>query len=274
MLDLYQGAAPELGALASTAHRAGLATAARLAEFISARPGDWSRWLFAAGDTIDPSLAKAVLDAVRPAGPPPAALRPAITRLADLSGDVDTWLEAFSPAQRKLPEVGAEIALRLLRARRVAEARAALDAAQPTAAATSRWSLGRSPTSPQAVPAWDMAHVAVLEAEGHAAEAQQARWAIFERDLSVAALRDYVGRLKDFDDVVALEKAFAHAAAFPRFTTALEFLMEWPELREAAALVLARPSEVVLSHPKTTEWAARLDARSPDAADILLRRQR
>ena len=274
LLDLYQDAAPELGALASTAHKTGVAAAARLAEFISARPGDWSRWLFAAGDTIDPALAKAVLVAVRPEGAPPAALRPVITRLADLSGDVDTWLEAFAPAQRKLPEVGAQIALRLLSANRVAEARAALNAAQPSAATAARWSLSRTPATAQAVPAWDMARIAVLDAEGHTEDAQHARWALFERDLSGPALRDYISRLKDFDDVVALEKAFAYAGAFPRFTTALEFLMDWPELREAAALVLARPSEVAFSHPRTAEWAARLDARSPDAADILLRRQR
>jgi len=256
---VFEEAGPELAALSAAAHQAGEGAAAlALSDAIIARPGDWSRWLHAA-DAVDRDLAKAVLSLVKAApNAATAAMRPVLTRLADLAGDVETWTEAFTPAQRRLPEVGAEIAVRLLAAGRVDDARAALAAAQPKGAALAR---------PE--PAWERIHIAVLEAQGRRDEAQAARWALFERDLDAAALREILARLADFEDVVALEKAFAHAAAFPRFSAGLEFLIDWPALREAAAMLEARQGEILRAHPRIEEWAARLEARHQDAAEVL-----
>lgn len=270
LLGAFLEAGPELGELATAAHRDGPAAVQTLAAAIAGRPVDWGRWIQAASDRMDSGLAGALLAALRQ-GEASTALRPVITRLADMAGDIDTWLEAFSPAQRKLPEVGAEIALRLLKAGRTPEARAAIDAARPRGARLG-WSLNRSEAPID--PVWDRAHIAVLEAEGRQAEAQAARWDRFERELDAEALRAYLGKLADFDDVVALEKAFAHAAAYPRFTAGLEFLVDWPALREAAAMVEARGDEALLSHPRMEDWALRLEARHPGAADRLRRRRR
>ena len=99
-----------------------------------------------------------------------------------------------------------------------------------------RWTFGQGhPGRPTLPPSWERASIDVMEAEGRADEAQALRWTMFERDLSAPVLRDYLARLADFDDVEALERAFTYAAAFPDFDTALEFLMDWPALREAAA---------------------------------------
>nr|MCB7501115.1 hypothetical protein [Enterobacter roggenkampii] len=109
----------------------------------------------------------------------------------------------------------------------------------------------------------------MLDAEGHRQEAQDLRWNLFERDLSAPVLRDYLSRLSDFDDVEALDLAFAHAAAHPDFEAAMRLLMDWPAHREAAALVLARPREARLPRPQSGDWKARLAQRYPEAAEVL-----
>ena len=45
--------------------------------------------------------------------------------------------------------------------------------------------------------------------------------------------------------------------------------MDWPAYREAASLVLARPSEARRLGPKALDWASRLAQRFPEAAEVL-----
>jgi hypothetical protein len=135
----------------------------------------------------------------------------------------------------------------------------------------SRWTFGRSPSgAPRLTPAWEAASIDLMEAEGRKDEAQELRWALFERDLSTPALRAYLARLPDFDDVEALDRALAHAAAYADFETALGFLMDWPAHREAAALVERRIGEVRAALPLKADWAARLGQKYPQAAERLL----
>lgn len=84
-------------------------------------------------------------------------------------------------------------------------------------------------------------------------------------------LRDYLSRLPDFDDVEALDRAFAHAATHPDFEAAMRLLMDWPAHREAAALVLSRPREARTTSSQSADWAVRLMQRFPEAAGILHR---
>src|SRR4051812_2486453 len=83
-----------------------------------------------------------------------------------------------------------------------------------------------------------------LDATGQRERAQQIRWTAFEERLSVNRLRAYLKALPDFDDVLAEEKAMAYALAFPGFTSALHFFIEWPNLPHAARLILSRPGEI------------------------------
>ena len=79
----------------------------------------------------------------------------------------------------------------------------------------------------------------ILTALGDKAAAQSLRWARFEAELNPAILRDYIAALGDFEEFEALDKAFAHALASKMPEQALAFLVGWPRLDKAAALVLA-----------------------------------
>ena len=102
-------------------------------------------------------------------------------------------------------------------------------------------------------------------------EADAARWSRFERTLSADDLRALIARLPDFEDVVATDRAFELAARHPDAMRGLAFLMSWPALREAAALILARPGEIRGGHDQVPLWASRLAARHPGAALLLIR---
>lgn len=198
--------------------------------------------------------------------------RTAIRRLADRAEDLDLWLSLVTPDEQGSADFAAAAARRLLAAGRIAEARQALEAALKPSAANRRFTFGRSPAAgpPPLTPAWEAASIDLLDAEGRKAEAQDLRWAMFERDLSAPALRDYLARLPDFDDVEALDRALAHAAAYADFETALGFLMDWPAHREAAALVERRIREVRSPLAMKSDWAARLAQKYPEAAERLL----
>ena len=198
---------------------------------------------------------------------PNSGLIAAAQRLADMAGDVDAYIGYFTPSQMVLPPIGARIALRLLRAGRLAEARQALERSTPRSAAS-----GPLTFKPVDGGEWDETMIALLDAEGDAAGAQAARWESFEATLSPARLRDYLKRLPDFDDVEAEEKAFAYARARADLHKALEFLVSWPALGQAADLILQRRSELRGEDEALFAPAAQVLAeRYPAAAALLLR---
>jgi hypothetical protein len=154
---------------------------------------------------------------------------------------------------------------------RVAEAGRLLQAAAPKARD------GRVPPGGEAGPGepvydWESTWIDYLESANEPEAAQAARWASFERTLSAPRARAFTGRLGGFDDVVAEERAFAHAAGHPDFERGLQFLMEWPAHAEAARMIHARPDEAQVSPEKAELWAGRLQARHPAAAHLLLRK--
>ena len=70
---------------------------------------------------------------------------------------------------------------------------------------------------------------------------------------------------------MALDRAFAIAAAAADPMKGLAFLMDWPAHREAAAMILARRGELRATHDDAPLWAGRLAGRYPAAALLLLR---
>ncbi|MNS21365.1 hypothetical protein D3C72_531260 [compost metagenome] len=260
----FEAAAPHLFLLADTAPPNAVR---ELADALRRRPVDYARWIAAADDAVRPDLARQLLDSLDAASIKTPTGRHLVRRLADRAQDLDLWLSFVTPEQARTPDTAADIARRFLVAGRTAEARAALDAALPPAP-----NARRNPTerAPRLTPAWEAASIDVLDAEGCREEAQALRWTLFERDLSAQPLRDYLARLPDFDDVEALDRAFAHAAAHPDFEAAMRLLMDWPAHREAAGLVLSRPRDArTLGTTIAADWASRLAQRHPDAADIL-----
>jgi len=264
----FEAAAPDLFALAEAGGDKALQD---LVDALERRPQDYGRWISAAGDALGPVSARRLLDGLDASARKTPAGRNLLRRLADRAGDLDLWLSLVTPEQAGSPDIAADIARRLLDAGRVAEARAALEAPLRPSPLNRRWTFGHNPKegAPRLTPAWEAASIDVLEAEGNRQEAQDLRWTLFERDLAAPVLRDYLSRLPDFDDVEALDRAFAHASSHPDFEAAMRLLMDWPAHREAAALVLARPREARQARPMSADWASRLAQRHPEAAHIL-----
>lgn len=266
----FDAGAPDLWVIAEAAQDDGLDGIRPLAEAIGRSPLDYRRWIEAGAEALTPGLARRLLDAMDPSARAARPSRPAVRRLADRAGDLDLWLSLVADEERGSPDFAAGVARRLLAAGRVVEARTALEAALAPSPRNRRWTFGHGHLErPVLTPCWERASIDVLEAEGRADEAQSLRWTMFERDLSAPVLRDYLARLADFDDVEAQERAFAHAAAFPDFEAAMEFLLNWPAHREAAELVEARSRDARRPYPQKAEWISRLAQRFPAAAETL-----
>ena len=153
----------------------------------------------------------------------------ALCAVADADGDVD----AFAAAQAlKGPRARDDLAIarRLLDANRAAEALAVLNSSTPNAS--------------RPAPALADLKVEALDAVGQRDEAQALRWAIFEASLSADALRGYLKRLPDFEDVEQEERALAYVETHPNGLAALAFLLAWPDLRRAGQLVRRRLREM------------------------------
>ncbi|MNH48946.1 hypothetical protein D3C73_05030 [compost metagenome] len=264
----FEAAAPDLFALAEAG---GDRTLQDLVDALERRPQDYGRWVSASGDALGPVAARRLLDSLDASVRKTPAGRNLLRRLADKAGDLDLWLSLVTPEQAGSPDIAADIARRLLDAGRIAEARAALEVPLAPSPLNRRWTFAHNPKNgaPRLTPAWEAVSIDVLDAEGSRQEAQDLRWSLFQRDLSAPVLRDYLSRLPDFDDVEALDRAFAHASSHPDFEAAMRLLMDWPAHREAAALVLARPREARQARPMSADWASRLAQRYPAAADIL-----
>lgn len=266
---LFDGATADLAAVAS---EAGPDVAAPLlGEALATRLNPWASWVGRGSQHLSPELARRLLtDLTRGRPKPVGRLALVVRKLAERSGDLDAWIQSIPDDDHRNPDVSAEIARRLAEARRPAEARAALEASRPGIEAPTRW--GRSKGATPAVPeSWLSAEIAVLEAEGRTDEADAARWGVFERTLSAETLRTLVAKLADFEDVVALDRAFDLAARHPDAMKGLGFLMNWPALREAADLVVARRAELRGGHDEAPLWASRLAGRFPLAALLLTR---
>lgn len=265
---LFLEAADDLALIASAVgpdHAAPL-----LAEAIETRLSEWAVWIGRAAPGLSPPLARRLLDLLTTGRARPGGRRALVVRkLADSAGDALAWASTWPDEDQTRPDVGAEIARRLALAGLAGPARAALDASRPRAGPARRGD--RKDASPVPSPVWDAAEIAVLEAEGRGGDAQAARWAVFFRTLDPVPLRDFLSRLADFDDVEALDRAHALAAGQDDAMRGLAFLMDWPALREAAAMILARADEFAATGDQVPLWVSRLEARYPAAALVLVR---
>jgi len=179
--------------------------------------------------------------------------------VADACGDVDAWIAQYDAQARRVPAIAARIAERLLAAGRAGEAWAAIEASEA----------GRGGWIP---PEWEQARLAVLEALGRHDDAQAFRRERFETGLDPAHLRAWLGRLPDFEDFDAEQRALAHARAFPDVHRALAFLTGWPALDRAAALVVERAAAIDGNlYELLTPAAEALEPGYPLAATILRR---
>lgn len=180
----------------------------------------------------------------------------ALAAIADAQGDVDLFIRAQMVQGPRLRD-DAGMAQRLLKAGRAAEALAVLDGADPELA---RNALDLEDTRIEALDALDRKQ-----------DAQDLRWRAFQRSLRSEPLREFLKRLPDFDAIDKEEEALAFAAE-REFHGALGFLIEWPNVRAAGALVRARATERNGDHYWLyTPAAEALADKDPLAATLLYR---
>ena len=188
--------------------------------------------------------------------------RSALQDIADAQGDVDAFIDQVDRDTRKDPAVAAGIARRLLAVGRAGEALETAEAAEVE---------DDIPLSRHRL-ACDDARIDALDALGRSDEAQRQRWTCFERTLSTPHLRAYLKRLPDFNDVEAEEKALDHVWQTRSPMGALPFLISWPALDRAAALVTERAADLEGVFDNILIPAAdALAARHPLAATLALR---
>ncbi|MEB3199432.1 MAG: hypothetical protein VKK62_02740, partial [Synechococcaceae cyanobacterium] len=174
-------------------------------------------------------------------------------------GDLDAYLELFDPSQLSWPDTAAEVAGHLLAAGRAEQALTVLDGAA-------------SATGIMPAEEWHAMRIAVLEALGRGEAAQQHRWLVFSRTLSMPLLREYLQRLDDFADVEAEAQAFQLVEQHPLPLAALQFLVGWPSLARASRYVIEHWEQWCGDAYEIYEPAAeRLSADHPLAATLLLR---
>jgi len=202
-------------------------------------------------------------------------LRRALQAIADARGDVDGFIAQYDAETRRVPGIAADIAARLLAAGRVEEAWTAIEAGSPKPRRSdvpdgfslieTEW-LGSDERN------WEETRLAVMEAKGQREAAQAFRWACFETKLDAGHLRDYLKRLPDFDDLEAEAKALAQVVEHRDVHHALFFLIEWPALDKAAAMLCDRYEELDgNAYPLLTPAADKLAGKQPLAATLCLR---
>ncbi len=193
----------------------------------------------------------------------------ALRDIADSEGDADTFAASYDAKTRKMPGIAADIAERLLKAGRPEEALTALEAVDgdfDTSGHTDWLDYFQPDFS------WEDSMIATLDALGRSKDAQDLRWQVFERHLSILHLRGYLKKLADFEDVEAEERALAFVENHEIAEMALWFLVKWPALNHAARLVLRYAGKWDGNGYESLSHAADvLSGRHPLAATILLR---
>lgn len=255
LADVFLRTASDIGTLASARADSGATDA--LIHAIGQNPAAWIEWLPRVVQRAPQAFVVSALARLQIAGGDSPGLAGALRILADAADDVAAYRQTYSQAALRTPAVAARVAQRLLAAGKVEAAGQLLTAARP----------GSAPDTD-----WESAWIDYLDQSGQGAAAQQARWAAFERTLSVERARSFVQRLSGFDDVEAETRAREYAACCPDLALGLRFLMEWPALPDAAAMIATRDEEIAVTPEEAELWAGRLRARQPEAAHRLLRK--
>jgi hypothetical protein len=260
---IYLRAADDLGRL--LAHQDARLSAEALVEAVVAEPSVWVNWLPTVLASATTSMAMIALHLALARNIAAPGWLVAIRHFADAAGDVEAYTATYGPAALATPATAVAIAKRLTEASRIEDAGQALRLAAPKPA-------GRQGRLAAPDFDWESAWIDHLEASGDAAGAQAIRWASFQRTLDLGRAKAFTSRLSGFDDVEAEAAAIAYAVHHDDFERALAFLMAWPALPEASAMILDRPDDVKLEPERAEAWAGKLRRRFPRAAHFLLRR--
>ncbi len=266
---LFDRVAEDLGGLIREASDG--QTSAALTHAIGQNPRGWRAWLPVVLKDAPEGLAAATLRSMAephspgPAGPDQVGF---VRQLADAAGDIDAYRASFLGDALREPANAAGVADRLMAAGRIKEAGEVLEAAGAKASDPGRTGKAPAPVDFE----WETSCIEYLDRSGQAEAAQTARWASFERTLSVERARAFTRRLDGFDDVEAEGRAFDIAANHPDFQQGLSFLMGWPAVAEAGRMIEARSDDIGVTLEQVELWAPKLRRVKPRAAHLLLRK--
>ena len=188
-----------------------------------------------------------------------AFVRDLLQEIAAVSGDTQAYIEQYSEADLKQPDIAAEVAQLWIEEGKAQDALELLEAADAFVSGAEKQT-------------WDSAYLAALTSLGREDDAQTHRWNCFEANLNPAHLRSYLKGLPDFEDVEAEDKAKAYVLSYQNISTALEFCLQWPDLLTAAQLIQTRPREIDGDrYFQLAPAAEQLRGRYPLAATLLWR---
>jgi CBS domain-containing protein len=153
--------------------------------------------------------------------------------VADLQGDVDTWLAQYTPEQLTFHSIAPAAAARLLEAGRAKEALMLIRTAME--ASTTDWIDPRD---------MDDMHFACLEALGRTEDLLAALWQRFETRLCPDALRHHLKMLPDFDDIEAEDAARQVVLGFDPVGAALGYCLAVGDMSLAAQVIDRRHGEI------------------------------
>lgn len=182
--------------------------------------------------------------------------------IADCENDVDTFIATYEGFDLTNPAYATEIAQRLLSAGRPEEALLYLDQAAPNDSNRHFRELE-----------WSDVRIGVLEALNRNDDAQELRYALFERHLSAPHLKAYLKQLAEFEDVEAEDAALSKVERHANVHGALALLINWPALDRAARVADARIEEVNGDLYELLDPAASVLEGKHPLASVLLRRR-
>ena len=188
-----------------------------------------------------------------------SVVRLALQDIADAQGDVDGYIAQYDERTKRVPQIAAKIAERLLTVGRAKEALQTLESA-----------VHRQSDWPEFE--WEDVRIDVLCALGRNEETQAARWSCFNRHLSAPHLRAYLKQLADFVDIEVEARGLDQVEQHKNLLQAILFLVNWPAMDRAARLVTLRADELDGDHYEVlTPAAEALAGKYPLAATLTLR---
>lgn len=181
--------------------------------------------------------------------------------VADLQGDVDTWLAQYTSDQLALRTIAPAAAARLLEAGRAEEALQMIETAR--AGHDDRWSDPRE---------LDDMRFACLDALGRKDDLRAALWDRFTTRLCPDALRHHLKLLPDFEDIEAEDAARRHVLGFVPVEASLSYCHASHDHALAAQLIDTRQAEIDGdAYEVLTPLAEDLAATHPLSAVLLWR---
>jgi len=161
----------------------------------------------------------------------------ALKVIADRQDDIDGYIALFSDEDLKKHRIAADVAFKLLRVGRAQDAWDRVENAKNSAVEhydTAKY--------------YNKVKADILTALNKKDDAQNVRYAFFEKTLSRDFLKDYLQNVDEFEDFKEEQKALKFVLTYSDIHIAMDFFAEWHAPRYLNDLILKRYEEVDGDH--------------------------